>query len=486
MRIISFFSVLILAAWPYQFAHGAVEAVVETRTFYSPDGSPMVEVNMAFLAGTMAFITNDRGFMQSRVEVITLIEQAGVIKAFGKTEVSGPERLDSIQVDLLHQEFFELEPGSYDLTVEVRDLGLSDSTHTTYQAPLVVGALPKGISVSDILLAERITPAPDGERSHYGYTVVPLLTDYFPPTLKTLSFYAEVHGSDQTVGKDSLYLLTYQIEGFESKAVFGPYKRSIRATGKPVEPVMAEFDIEQLPSGNYVLAIEALDRAGNLLVRREQFIQRNNPITYNYDLQAMDRLDLDGKFSGAFTNADTLAEHIASLTPIADPLERKIIADRAKDRDLDLMKRFFYSFWGNRSTDPEAAWAAYYQEVVKVNKLYGCRVLKGYETDRGRVYLQYGPPNTMMDRFNEMGTLPYTIWHFYRAGKFTNRRFIFYQPDRVTNCFQLLHSDMPGEVNNPQWNILLHTGLVPITDVQQTDPGTIESDRVRDFFNSPR
>jgi hypothetical protein len=306
MRIISFFSVLILAAWPYQFAHGAVEAVVETRTFYSPDGSPMVEVNMAFLAGTMAFITNDRGFMQSRVEVITLIEQAGVIKAFGKTEVSGPERLDSIQVDLLHQEFFELEPGSYDLTVEVRDLGLSDSTHTTYQAPLVVGALPKGISVSDILLAERITPAPDGERSHYGYTVVPLLTDYFPPTLKTLSFYAEVHGSDQTIGKDSLYLLTYQIEGFESKAVFGPYKRSIRAKGNPLSPSSPNSISNNSLLGTTCWPSRHWTVPGTFWCRKEQFFQRNNPITYNYDLQSMDRLDLEGKFSGAFTNADSL------------------------------------------------------------------------------------------------------------------------------------------------------------------------------------
>jgi GWxTD domain-containing protein len=150
------------------------------------------------------------------------------------------------------------------------------------------------------------------------------------------------------------------------------------------------------------------------------------------------------------------------------------------------MKRFFYSFWANRSVDPEAAWAAYRAEVIKVNRLFGCRVLKGYETDRGRVFLQYGPPNTMMDRFNDMGTLPYTIWHYYRAGKFTNRRFIFYQPDRVTNCFPMLHSEVPGELNNPQWNMQLHESNTSFRNVQSTDPNSLEGDRVREFFNDPR
>lgn len=200
----------------------------------------------------------------------------------------------------------------------------------------------------------------------------------------------------------------------------------------------------------------------------------------------MDRLDLEGKFAGAFTNRDSLVDHIASLRPIADHLEGKIIEDRYKDKDMDLMKRFFYTFWSNRSADPERAWQAYRQEVIKVNKLFGCRVLKGYETDRGRVYLKYGPPNTMMDRFNEMGTLPYTIWHYYRAGKFTNRRFVFWQPDLANNCLPLLHSEVPGELNNPQWNYLLHTRTQPPPGVNVTQPNTLESDRVMEFFNDPR
>jgi len=234
------------------------------------------------------------------------------------------------------------------------------------------------------------------------------------------------------------------------------------------------------------VAIEVRDRAGELVARREQLIQRNNRIQFNYDLQAMAEVDLRGTFAGALANPDSLAEHISSLRPIADPLERKIIDDRRKDRDLDLMRRFFFSFWANRSTDPEQAWREYREQVVKVNKIFGCRVLKGYETDRGQVYLKYGAPNSMMDRFNEMDSYPYTIWHYYQAGRYRDKRFVFYQPNLATDCMELLHSEVPGELNNPRWNQILHSRNVPMQNVDPMNPGTISGDRALEFFEMPR
>lgn len=467
-------------------ALAGVDLVVETRTFHPPGGSPRVEVNMALLGGTFKRAPNAHSFMQARLEVTTLVEQGGGIVTFAKTELLGPESMDSVQSDMLHQEIFDLAPGSYDLVVEVVDLNGTDLTPSIHRVPLAVGALPTGVSISNILLAERITPGASGTAAKFGYQVVPLLSDYFPRELTEMNFYAEVYGTDAHFGQDSLYLFSYQIESFEKRTVFGGYKRVTRNKGKAVEPVIASFDIRDLPSGNYLLALEVRNKQGELVTRMEQFFMRNNPIERSYDLQAMNGLDLSNTFAGAFNDVDSLVEHINSMRPIADPLERKIIDDRVKDKNAELMRRFFYSFWSNRSVDPEQAWREYRTQVVKVNKLFGCRVKKGYETDRGTVYLKYGAPNTMMDRLNEMGTYPYTIWHYYRAGKYTNRRFVFYQPDLANNCMELLHSEVPGELQNPQWNNILHQRNVALPGVQTQQPGTLESDRVNEFFNDPR
>ena len=38
---------------------------------------------------------------------------------------------------------------------------------------------------------------------------------------------------------------------------------------------------------------------------------------------------------------------------------------------------------------------------------------------------------------------------------FSNKRFIFYNPDLVNNAYRLLHSDMLGELKNPAWPQIL-------------------------------
>ena len=477
---------LIAAFLLVQTMHATVGIVVETKTYHTPGQGPRVEVSMAFLAGTMLTVPNSAGFMQARVEALTIIEQAGTIKAFAKTDVLGPERLDSLQQDLIHQEVFQLEPGAYELVIEARDMNGPDSAITRYRVPMAVGAQAEGVSISDVMLAERIVPASAENPRASGYWPVPLLTDYLPSVISTIGIYAEAYGTDALIGTDSLFLLSCQIEDFEHKKVQGAFKRIQRAKGAAVVPLAIEMPIAELPSGNYLAVVEARDRDSALLARREIFFQRNNAVRRQYDLESMGTLDLSSTFAGAITDRDTLAEHLASMRPIADNLEQKIIDERWKDRDMDLMRRFFYSFWANRGTDPEAAWKAYEAEVVKVNKLFGCRVLKGYQTDRGMVYLKYGPPNTMMDRMNEMDAYPYTIWHYYRAGRFTNRRFVFYQPDLISQCLTLLHSEVPGEIQNPRWNQILHSRNVAAPNVDPMKVDTQSGERANDFFQMPR
>jgi GWxTD domain-containing protein len=479
-------ALLLLSFCAMAGAHAAIDVVVETKVYQNPGALPRVAVNLAVPAGSYRTAINSAGFAQGRIEAVAIIELEGTIKAFAKTEVLGPERLDSLQADLVHQEFFDLPPGGYTLTVEARDLNASDTTAARYHAPLLVWSLPSGIALSDLLIAERLEPDAGSPGSRFGYHAVPLLSDYLPQQVKSVSLYAEVYGTTTRFGQDSLFLLTCQIEHYEGGGVANGLRQSTRTRAAAVVPAMATFDITELPSGNYLAVVEARDRKGELLVRRESMLQRNNPIRYKYDMQSLASLDTRHTFADAISDPDTLMEHVNSLRPIADPLERKIIDDRWKDRDIALMKRFLYSFWANRSNAPEQAWNDYRREVDKVNRLFGCRLMKGYQTDRGYVYLRYGPPNAMMDRMNEMDAYPYSIWHYYRAGKYTNRRFVFYQPDLVSSCMVLLHSEVPGETFNPLWNQVLHSRNVAMPNVQPQSVGNQSSDRVDEFYLNPR
>ena len=76
----------------------------------------------------------------------------------------------------------------------------------------------------------------------------------------------------------------------------------------------------------------------------------------------------------------------------------------------------------------------------------------GFETDRGRVYLQYGPPNSIQ-RSADGGNLgvPYEVWDYYDLGTQKNVQFTFTPRDRSSNDYEITATNKIGEKNNT-WN----------------------------------
>ena len=95
-------------------------------------------------------------------------------------------------------------------------------------------------------------------------------------------------------------------------------------------------------------------------------------------------------------------------------------------------------------------------DEIYLDKIYKNNFQAGFETDRGRVYLQYGSPTTVLQKDVASNEYPYEIWQYNKIGKFSNKRFIFYNPDLVNNAYRLLHSDMIGELKNPSWQLVLN------------------------------
>ncbi|MFN9324302.1 MAG: hypothetical protein ACK6A5_02810, partial [Flavobacteriales bacterium] len=83
-RPLHLFSLFVAALFTLSLS-AQVGLVVESKVYQRPGIGPYVDVNMALLGGTAVMKPNERGFNQARVEVITIIEQAGAIKAFSKT-----------------------------------------------------------------------------------------------------------------------------------------------------------------------------------------------------------------------------------------------------------------------------------------------------------------------------------------------------------------------------------------------------------------
>ncbi|MDZ7774621.1 MAG: hypothetical protein U5L09_02900 [Bacteroidales bacterium] len=51
---------------------------------------------------------------------------------------------------------------------------------------------------------------------------------------------------------------------------------------------------------------------------------------------------------------------------------------------------------------------------------------------------------------------PHEIWQYYETDRHRDSKFVFYANDIVTNDFQLVHSNVPGEVKNRKWQIVVY------------------------------
>ena len=113
----------------------------------------------------------------------------------------------------------------------------------------------------------------------------------------------------------------------------------------------------------------------------------------------------------------------------------------------------------------------------------------GYRTDRGYVFLKYGQPDKIVEVPDEPAARPYTIWHYYQVANQRDKKFVFMAPDRSTNDYQLIHSNMVGEINNPRWPLEIYHGVYGQgydEGVDQTEYQRSWGSRAVDLYNNPR
>jgi len=151
------------------------------------------------------------------------------------------------------------------------------------------------------------------------------------------------------------------------------------------------------------------------------------------------------------------------LLPYSDALATNTINGFLKKPDEMYMRYYIYNFFANiNKKQPSQAWKDFSVKITEVNKLYNTHNTPGYETDRGIIYLRYGPPSDVITVENEPGTQPYEIWQYNTLTEMIHKDipdayFLFYQPNQMMHDYKLLHSTVDGEIQNKNWRGSLYT-----------------------------
>jgi len=200
-------------------------------------------------------------------------------------------------------------------------------------------------------------------------------------------------------------------------------------------------NVNMLPTGIYYLDVVISEVDGSILAenRRKFFIYnpsvapRIDTSSITAELLGIDEKSLDDEFSKAVY--------------ISTQEEASIYSQL---KGVDAKRRFLGAFWARRGGVEFRK--KYLERVEQANVKFATRLTPGWRTDRGRVYIIYGPPDEV-ERYPYYENMkPYEIWHYYNL----QGGVIFVFGDRTGfGSYELLHSTLVGEIKNEEWMYLL-------------------------------
>lgn len=475
-------------------AVGATEKQLSARfgysAFYLPESNqPYVETYLSFDAWSLHLMQEEGGQYRATVEVTIVVSRNDTVAYVKKYDLHSPYS-SSAEADgftFFDLQRFALADGIYDMQLTLRDKW-SDQSAYVFNDKLVV-YFPNGApSMSNIQLMASATPTEEQNMlSRNGYDMIPYIDDFVPASVKELHPYVEVYNMDKELGEGP-YVMYFSIEQKETGRRIAAYDTFVSRTTKRYDPVYATIDIAQLPSGNYNLVADVRNLKGETLRRKSMSFQRSNP---GIEDDALTEARVATSFAGAITDERKMNYYLDALYPIASPDEVTIARQLIKSSNMAEKQSFLYHFWLRRDIlEPERQWNSYLTRLNYVEENYSYPKTPGYMTDRGRVYLQYGPPDHIRDEKNFVGALyvqnsddddnyvvgtnrvnsivptkptnqghihylPYQLWRYnHMENDYPNRVFLFWDEFR-SGYYRLLNSNARGETRTPNWERML-------------------------------
>lgn len=482
-----------------------LSALFSYSTFYLPGSNqPYVETYLDFDArslvfekvGEEAYVNAQTQHMDNKnqyratVEVTLVVRKAAEVAYVKKYELKSPVTTSDTATafTFLDMQRFSLPNGIYDLELSLHDKASAEKP-AVYRDKLVVFYEANKPSMSNIQLMSDLTPTTtENMLSRNGYDMVPFINNFVDQKTTMLKAYYEIYNLDREVG-DKPYIVRTCIEQQENGRIlrgFENYRN--RPKAQATDAIIDYIDIAKLPSGNYSLVVEVMNLANEVLMKKSLDFQRSNPKVMD---DAMAEDNVATSFAALITDEEQLDYYLDALYPIASSYEVEAARNLTKTKNNVVEKQtFFYRFWMRRNAlDPESDWLNYRRMLTYVDEHFSYPRTPGYMTDRGRVYLQYGPPDFIRDEKNFVGALhigqnpmdnpsramqnvtssatdgadsrgtvhylPYQLWRYNLiAGEKPNSVFLFWDEMR-SGYYRLLNSSVRSEVHTPFWERVL-------------------------------
>ena len=197
-----------------------------------------------------------------------------------------------------------------------------------------------------------------------------------------------------------------------------------------------ELTVQDLETGQSASRKKNFDvyRAADFAASGSDTVTAGSGATVQDVYAAMTEKDLDKQFK--------YIERIASKD------ERKGF----KKLSVEEKRAFLESFWAERDPNPNTSENEYRNEymvrIAYANEAFKGRFQEGWETDRGRIFLEFGQPDEI-DRNPYGGNLMnHEVWHYFSVEG--GVEFVFVDR-RSLGKLDLVHSTARGHVRDDNW-----------------------------------
>lgn len=435
----------------------------DVARFRGDDGHSYVEVYYAFDVSSLKYVSTKTNY-QSEVMMSATFKRSSDDSVVARQawripfSVNDTTMLESSRsyIDVFG---FMLKPDIYRMylvAVDMNDPRIRDSISVVADITLVPA---DNIALSDVELSMSIQQIErDSSNRFYKNTfeVKPYPSKIFGIHQPALFYYLESYNlklksSDAKHPSDS-YLTKAVVTNAVGKEVINHEKTKKRTYDSNVEVGMMK--IVSLRTGAYTFTYTIYDTTDPKdASHKTEFSSSKRFFVYNPNLP-MDTLvsptagNVDATVFATMTEEE-IDREFQQVRYIATKDEN----DRYKQlKGLDAKRRMLYDFWEARDEDKTTPVneqrQEYIRRVVYANNQYKTGFREGWKSDRGRVYIIYGPPDEIERHANETDVKPYEIWYFnsIQGGV----QFIF--GDRTGfSDYILLHSTHRNEIRDENW-----------------------------------
>jgi GWxTD domain-containing protein len=431
---------------------------VDYAHFRGDSSRAFVEIYYSFGVGQLKFF-EEGGKFKSAVRLnVQVLELGGAVPVYDRawevpystTDTSLGGRGKSM-VGVLG---LWLQPAQYTLRVTGRDVNNEDN-RDSLDLPLRLRPLGfDSLALSDVELCTSIKQIePDSSNIFYKNTleVIPNPSVLYGAGLPIIYYYVEAYNLLERASGGE-YVYTASVLDAAGNEVIKQSRAKKRIHNSSVE--VGTINIGKLKSGTYSFRYLIEDS-----VTQQQAAVAKKFFVYNPQ-ESASPVQTGGGMGGDFLASEyslmteqDLKREFDYVRYIAqnDELDRF-----AKLADLDGKRRFMFEFWKRRDPDPSTRLnelkREYVARVEYSNINFRAAGKEGWRTDRGRVYIMYGPPDEFERHPNEIDSKPYEVWYYHNLQG--GVEFVFIEKASFGD-YILVHSTHRSEIRDDNWRAQL-------------------------------